>query len=168
MVAAIPALISEKSITLFTKHKVLTEVEIRSRAEVLFESYSKAINIEAKTMIEMANKLYIPAVIKYTTTLANNIVAVKSAVAAADISVQTELLTKTSSLLAQAKAAQVTLTAVVAEAADKEEGHEQANFFRETVVPAMQKLRTPIDELEVIVDKEAWPVPTYGDLLFEI
>lgn len=168
MVAAIPSLISEKSINIFTKHKVLTEVEIRSRAEVLYESYSKAINIEAKTMIEMANKLFIPAVIKYTTTLASNVVAVKSAVASADVSVQTELLTETSSLLAQAKAALINLTKVVAEAALEEEGKEQAVFFREVVVPAMAALRAPIDELEVVVDKEAWPVPTYGDLLFEV
>jgi glutamine synthetase len=168
MVAAIPALTTDKAIDIFTKHKVYSEVELRSRSEIQYELYSKAINIEAKTMVEMANKLFIPAVIKYTTTLANNIVAVKSAVATADVSVQTELLTKTSALLAEAKAALVSLTAVVAKAAETEEGHEQATFFRETVVPAMAALRAPIDALEIIVDKDAWPVPTYGDLLFEV
>ena len=167
MVAAIPALTTDKSIRVFTKHKVFTEVEIRSRAEVLYEAYSKAINIEAKTMIEMASKLYIPAVISYTTELANSIIAVKSAVATADVSVQTELLTMTSTLLTQARAALVKLAAAVSEAA-KGEGKEQANFIREVVVPAMDDLRTPIDELEVIVNKAIWPVPTFGDLLFEI
>ncbi len=168
MVAAIPSITTDKAIKLFTKHKVYSEVELKSRTEILYETYSKAINIEAKTMVEMANKLFIPAIIKYTTTLATNITAVKAAVPTADVSVQTELLTKTSTLLAEAKAALVALQTVITEAASKEEGHEQANFFRDVVFPAMAELRAPIDELELIVDKEAWPVPTYGDLLFEV
>lgn len=168
MVAAVPALVTEKAITVFTKHKVLSEVELKSRAEILYESYSKAINIEAKTMIEMANRLYIPAVIKFTTTLATSINAVKAAVPTADVSVQTELLTKTSKLLASATAALSKLTKEVAAAAEKEEGEEQAEFFRDVVFTTMVELRKPVDELEIIVDKEFWPVPTYGDLLFEV
>ena len=160
-------MVSEKAVKLFGKHNVFSEVELHSRAEIEYEAYSKTINIEAKTMIEMASKLFIPAVIKYATGLAGSINSIKSAVPDADISVQEELLKTTSSLLASAKTALVSLQKVVAEAADKE-GAEQALFFKKVVFPAMSVLRAPIDELELIVDKEMWPVPTYGDLLFEV
>ncbi len=167
LVEAIPTLVSEKSIQLFGKHKVYSEVELHSRAEIEFEAYSKTINIEAKTMIEMANKLYIPAVIKYATGLAGSINAIKAAVPDADVSVQEDLLKETSSLLAKSKAALLSLQEVVAAAAEKE-GGEQALYFKKVVFPAMEVLRTPIDALELIVEKELWPVPTYGDLLFEV
>lgn len=168
MVEAVPALVSEKAITLFDKHHVLTPAELKSRAEVLYESYSKAINIEAKTMIEMANRKFIPAVIKFTTTLANSINAVKTALPTADVSVQTNLLTETSTLLTQAKTALENLTEYTKIASALDEGEEQAKYFREVVFPAMAELRIPIDLLETMVDKEVWPVPTYGDLLFEV
>ncbi len=168
MVEAIPALATEKSIKLFEKHKVFSETELRSRVEINYEAYSKAINIEAKTMVEMASRKFIPAVIKYTTELAGSINAVKAACPDADLSVQTSLLKETSSLLAEAKTALSNLSAAIAEAATKEEGKEEAEFFHFTVCPAMAALRAPIDTLETIVDKELWPVPTYGDLLFEV
>lgn len=167
MVSAVPALVSEKAIKLFDKHHVLTTTELKSRVEVLYESYSKAINIEAKTMIEMASRMFIPAVIKFTTTLANSINAVKTALPTADVSVQTDLLTETSTLLKQAKAALNNLTEYTKTAASIE-GEEQANYFRNVVFPAMDELRAPIDLLETMVDKDVWPVPTYGDLLFEV
>ncbi|WP_310602398.1 glutamine synthetase III family protein, partial [Anaerosporobacter sp.] len=168
MVDAIPSLVSEKSIKMFEKFKVYSEVELHSRAEINYEAYSKTINIEAKTMIEMANKKYIPAVIKAVSALAESINSVKAAVPSADISVQATLLTESSALLAQAKTAVTKLQEVIAEAATKEEGAEQANYFKDVVFQAMANLRSPIDALELIVDKEAWPVPTYGELLFEV
>ena len=168
MVDAVPSLVSEKSIKMFEKFKVFSEVELHSRAEINYEAYSKAINIEAKTMIEMVNKKYIPAVIKAVATLAESINSVKAAVPSADVSVQTTLLTDTSALLAKAKAAVINLQEVVTEAATKEEGAEQATYFKDVVFSAMAELRAPIDALELIIDKEAWPVPTYGELLFEV
>ncbi|HAB60494.1 MAG TPA: glutamine synthetase type III [Lachnospiraceae bacterium] len=168
MVDAVPSLISEKSIKMFEKFKVFSEVELHSRAEINYEAYSKAINIEAKTMIEMVNKKYIPAVIKAVATLAESINSVKAAVPSADVSVQTTLLTDTSALLAKAKAAVINLQEVVTEAATKEEGAEQATYFKDVVFSTMAELRAPIDSLELIIDKEAWPVPTYGELLFEV
>ncbi|QHQ61837.1 glutamine synthetase type III [Anaerocolumna sedimenticola] len=167
MVEAIPCMVTDKAVKIFSKHKVFSEVELHSRAEIEYEAYSKTINIEAKTMIEMANKLYIPAVIKFASSLAASINSIKSAVPDADVSVQESLLKETSSLLANAKTAVSALTSYVAAAAEKE-GAEQALYFRKVVFPAMSSLRTPIDELELIVDKELWPVPTYGDLLFEV
>ncbi len=168
MVDAIPSLVSEKTISLFERQHVLNEVELRARAEIHYELYSKALNIEAKTMIEMASRKYIPAVIRFTKGLADSINSVKSAVPEADVSVQTELLVKTSSLLAEAKAALKDLQACVVEAAGKEEGREAAEYFKDVVFPTMARLRAPIDELEMLVDKEVWPVPTYADLLFEV
>jgi glutamine synthetase len=167
MVEAIPALVTDKSVDLFTKHKVYSATELHSRAEINYEVYSKTINIEAKTMIDMTNKLFIPAVIKFITKLAESINAVKIAVPSADVSVQESLLKDTSVLLATAKSAVGALQSYVKEATELE-GAKQAIYFRNVVFPAMSELRAPIDVLETLVDKELWPVPTYGDLLFEI
>ena len=168
MVEAVPYLVTDKSVKLFERQNVLTKEELESRAEIQYETYSKTINIEAKTMIDMAGKQFIPSVIEYVTSLAESVNSVVAACPDADVTVQKDLLTKTSGLLAQAQGALASLKAIAAEAADKEEGSVQANFFHESVFPAMEALRAPIDELEMIVDEEYWPVPTYGDLLFEV
>ena len=166
MVEAIPALTTEKAVSMFEKFKVFTKAELESRAEIKFESYAKAINIEARTMIDMASKQIIPAIIKYTKDLADTVVAVKEA--GADASVQAELLTEVSGLLAETKKAREALKVVTDQAAAMEEGEDQARFYHFDVVPAMEALRTPVDTLEMIVDKEAWPMPSYGDLIFEV
>ena len=166
MVEAIPALEDEKTIKVFEQFHVFTEAELRSRVEIKYENYAKVINIEAKTMIDMASKQIIPAIIKYTKTLADTVVAVKAA--GADSGVQAEALAEVSVLLKEAKEALATLIKVTDEAATKEEGEEQAKFFKFTVFPAMEALRAPVDKLEMIVDKEAWPMPSYGDLMFEV
>ena len=166
MVEAIPALTTEKAVSMFEKFKVFTKAELESRAEIKFESYAKAINIEARTMIDMASKQIVPAIIKYTKDLADTVVAVKEA--GADASVQAELLTEISGLLAETKKALEALKVVADQAAAMEEGEDQARFYHFDVVPAMEALRTPVDTLEMIVDKEAWPMPSYGDLIFEV
>lgn len=168
MVDAVPELLSEKTITMFEKHHVLSKAELESRAEINYEAYAKAINIEAKTMINMASKKFIPSIIKYTTSLASSINSVRMACAEADITVQTGMLTEISSLLAKSKQALIYLQKVTEEAAEKEEGEERAVFFKDVVVQAMNELRAPIDTLELLVDKEFWPVPSYGDMLFEV
>ena len=166
MVEAIPALTTDKAINMFEKFKVFTKAELESRAEIKFESYAKAINIEARTMIDMASKQIIPAIIKYTKELADTVVAVKEA--GADASVQAELLTEVSGLLAESKKALEALKVVTDQAAAMEEGEDQARFYHSDVVPAMEALRAPVDKLEMIVYKEAWPMPSYGDLIFEV
>ena len=166
MVEAIPALTTDKAINMFEKFKVFTKAELESRAEIKFESYAKSINIEARTMIDMASKQIIPAIIKYTKELADTVVAVKEA--GADASVQAELLTEVSGLLAESKKALEALKVVTDQAAAMEEGEDQARFYHFDVVPAMEALRAPVDKLEMIVDKEAWPMPSYGDLIFEV
>ena len=166
MVEAIPALTTDKAVELFGKFGVFTRAELESRAEIKYENYAKAINIEAKAMIDIAAKQIIPAVVKYTKELADTVLAVKEA--GVDASVQAEMLADISGLLTETKAALKKLEAVTEEAAGKEEGKVQSEFYHFSVVPAMEGLRTPVDELEMIVDKEVWPMPSYGDLLFEV
>ena len=166
MVEAIPAITTEKAVELFERFNVFTKAELESRAEIQYEAYAKAINIEARTMIDMASKQFLPAFIKYTKTLADTVNAVKAA--GVDATVQTETLKEVSALMAETKAALDKLVKVTGEAAAKEEGEVQATYYHTEVVPAMDALRTPVDKLEMIVDKEAWPMPSYGDLIFEV
>ena len=168
MVDAIPSLLYDRTVEMFERLKVYSRTELESRVEIDYEAYAKAINIEAKTMIEMASKRYIPAIIKYTSVIADSINSVKNACPQADVSVQTEILTQVSTLLAQAQKALNALREADEKAATLSEGEEQAQFFKNEVTVAMENLRTPIDALEMIVDKTIWPVPSYGDLLFEV
>ena len=166
MVDAVPALTAPKAIKLFESFGVFTESELRSRAEIKYEAYAKAINIEAKSMIDIASKQIIPAVVSYTTELANSVIAVSEA--GVDSSTQKELLDEVTKYLKEMKAALKKLTEVTEKASDITEGKEQATYFRDVVKVAMDELRAPADKLEMIVDKEFWPFPSYGDLLFEV
>ena len=168
MVDATASLLYPKTIEMFERQHVYTKTELESRAEINYEAYAKAINIEAKTMIHMASKEYIPAIISYVTSLGDSINSISAACAEADLSVQKDLLTTCSSLLAKAQTALYALKDADKKANAMEEGKEQAEFFRDTVFTAMADLRAPFDELEMIVDKEYWPVPSYGDMLFEV
>ena len=166
MVDAVPALTAPKAIKLFESFGVFTESELRSRAEIKYEAYAKAINIEAKSMIDIVSKHIIPAVVSYTTELANSVIAVSEA--GVDSSTQKELLDEVTKYLKEMKAALKKLTEVTEKASDITEGKEQATYFRDVVKVAMDELRAPADKLEMIVDKEFWPFPSYGDLLFEV
>ena len=168
MVDAIPALTTDKAIAAFEKFGVFTKAELFSRSEVQYEAYAKALNIEAKAMIDIAGKQIIPSVIKATTELAGSINEVTAAMPDADVSVQQELLAETSALLGETKIALAKLQEVTAEAATKNTVKEQAEFFKDVVKEAMADLRSPVDKLEMIVDKELWPMPSYGDLIFEV
>ncbi len=168
MVEAIPSLTTEKAVKLYEEFGVFTRAELESRAEVEYEAYSKVINIEAKTMIDMAGKQIIPAVVRYTTQLANSLNSVRTACPEADVSVQAGLLMETSGLLSDMKAALAALVDVADECASMDAGSGQAHAYHDRVVPAMARLRQPADRLEMIVDKELWPFPSYGDLIFEV
>ena len=166
MVDAIPALTTEKTVRLFETFGVFTRTELQSRAEIKYELYSKAVIIEAKTMINMTAKQFIPAVIRYTTLLAESVNQVTAAGCAADV--QKSLLEKTGKLLKEMNEAMEALVIVEKQAVKQAEGAERAVFCKNHVVPAMEALRRPVDELEMIVDKELWPMPSYGDLIFEV
>ena len=168
MVDAIPALLTEKSVKLFEKFRIYDENELHSRAEVMYETYAKIINIEAQTMLHMASKHYIPTVIRYVKELAESVNAVRAACADMDVSVQEDLLRRVSALLKCAGTAHAELSAAVAETRALPNGEAMARSFREKVVPVMRKLRDAVDQLELLVNKAEWPVPTYGDLMFEV
>ena len=166
MVDAIPALVTDKSVQMFERFHVFNEAELHSRAEIKYEAYSKAVNIEALTMIDMAVKQILPAVIEYTGTLSGIIQSLK----AVDVTptVQTELLRDIMSLLNEANAAVRVLRKVTAEASGIQDNEERAHYYHDHVMTAMNDLRQPIDKLEMLVDKEVWPMPSYGDLMFEV
>ena len=166
MIEAAHTLTTEKAVKLFEKFHIFTKVELESREEIIYETYAKTINIEALTMIDMAGKQIIPAVVKYTRSLADTVNAVKEA--GADASMQTELLKEVSRKLAAMQKALTTLKEVEAKASAMENAKEQAFFYKDTVKCVMDELRAPADELEMMVDKEIWPIPTYGELMFEI
>lgn len=168
MVDAEPALIRPEAIAMFERFGVFSKAELEARAEVKLEGYSKTVNIEAKTMIDMAGKQIVPAVIRYTSDLASSLRSVRDACPEADVSVQQGLLMKASRLLAEMQQALDLLIRVNGEAAQVEGVMESARAYHDRVVPAMEALRAPADELEMIVDKDLWPFPSYGDLIFEV
>lgn len=166
MIEAVDTLTTEKSVKLFNKFGIFTEAELESREEILYETYAKTINIEALTMIDMASKQIIPAVIRYTKSLADTVIAVREA--GADASAQTDLLKTVSDKLSAMKAALAKLEEVEAKASVIGNAKEQAFYYKDVVKIAMDELRAPVDEAEMLVDKQVWPVPTYGDLIFEV
>lgn len=168
MVDAIAAYIAPESIEVFERFNVFSRSELESRVEIEYEIYAKTLNIEARAMIDIATKQIIPAVIRYTTVLADSCNAVKAACPDVPVSVQAELLTETSKLLVETKAAMTKLQEVSEIAFAMERGETQARYYRDEVVVAMENLRSPVDKLEMIVDKSMWPMPSYGDLVFEV
>ena len=165
MVDAVPELVKPASVALFAHQGVFTEKELRARADVSYELYAKTINIEALTMIDMAGKDIVPAVVRYTGELARAAREVESL--GVDASVQKELLTRVNVLLRQTGDALADLR-VKQEKAAALTGAEQARYAHDVICPAMEVLRAPVDHLEMIVDGRLWPMPTYGDLLFNV
>lgn len=166
MVEAAGTLTTDKAIRLFEKFGIFTRVELKSREEILYETYAKTINIEALTMINMANKKYIPAVVSYTKSLADTVIAVREA--GADPAVQAELLREVNLQLTAARKALKELETATAQAGAIKNVKTQAFFYKDTVKEAMDALRIPVDALEMLVDKKVWPVPSYGELIFEV
>jgi len=165
-VDAVETLVTPKSVELFEKFHIFTEAELYSRAEILYETYAKTINIEALTMIDMASKQILPAVIRYTKELAQTVLALREA--GADSSVQAEVLSDVSGYLAEAKKALNKLITDQTDAVAMGTGKEQAYFYKDVITVDMAALRAPVDKLEMLVDKEIWPMPTYGELMFEV
>ena len=166
MIEAASTLTSDKAVALFEKFGIYTEAELKSREEIIYETYAKSINIEALTMIDMAGKQIIPAVVKYTKVLADSVNAVKAA--GADATVQTDLLKQVSKKLEAMQKALVKLEKAEAKGSAMTDAKEQAFYYKDTVMFVMAELRKPADELEMIVDKDLWPLPTYGELMFEV
>ena len=161
VVDAIPAYVSDSTVEMFEKLGVMTRRELEARKEIKLDEYAGLINIEARTMVDMAAKLYIPSVISFVNRVASSMSTVKSACPSAETSAQEAILMESSALLAETQKAMEDLKKITDEA-------ETAKDYHEKVLPAMAKLRIPVDKLETIVDREFWPVPTYGELMFEV
>ncbi|MBR4831605.1 MAG: glutamine synthetase III [Butyrivibrio sp.] len=164
-VEAADTLTTKKAIELFEKFGVYTKTELESRKEIIFESYAKTINIEALTMIDMASKQIIPAVMKYAGRVAKDVNEIKAA--GVDASVEVAELKEIQEQLSKMKAALDKLKTSEEKARKIADQREQAFFYKDKVLPIMESLRTPADKLEMLVDKQDWPFPTYADLLFE-
>ena len=168
MVDSIPSLVTEKAVKLFGDFGVYTRSELYARAEIEYEAYAKSVLVEARTMLDMAGKQIIPAVIRYSGDLARSLNEVRTACPEADMSVQTELVLEVSSLLAAMKNAMEEIRKDLEKAETMSDMKERAHFCYDEMVPAMNRLREPADRLEMIVDKEYWPFPSYGDMIFEV
>ncbi len=165
---SVEALRTEKAVRLFESFGVYTRTELESRAEIEYDSYAKTINIEAKTMIDIAGKQIIPAVVNYLTKIAKSLNSVREACPEADVSAQRELILEVSGLLSEMKTALTRLQEEAQAASVIESNKERAYAYLEKVTKAMQALRTPADKLEMLVDRELWPLPSYGDMVFEV
>ena len=168
MVDAIPTLTTDKAKALFTRFGIYTSSELESRAEIMYETYAKVLRIEAQTMVHMAGKHYIPAAVQYTSRLAQAVAAVSAAAGEAAAQVQRALLDRCSGLLGDAYHALEELKVLLEQVDAIESMGDMARAYHDKLVPAMAALRRPVDELELLVDKDIWPVPTYGDLMFEV
>ena len=163
----LPYSLHEKNMKLFTKHKVYTETEMRSRYEILSENYSKVINIEALTMLDMTKKDILPSVSLYAHELSDTIVA-KQACGDVDCSYEQDLLKKVSKLTGTAYKKVAALQDAVLKAKDITDNTELARFSKDSLFAAMSELRITVDELETCVAAEYWPYPSYGELLFSV
>lgn len=166
-VDAIPHFKDEKNIKLFTKHKIFSEVEVVSRTDILLEEYAKTINIEAVTMLHIASKEIIPAVVEYSTDLCESVSLKKSISSALACSCEEGLLADISAQESELYSAVTNLKAVLADVPE-DDALTYATYYKETVIPAMNAVREPADKLELLVGREYWPFPTYGDLLFSV
>ncbi len=163
---ALPCFVSQKAIDLFEEFNVLTEPEIRARYEIKLEKYSKLLNIEARVMIRMARRTYLPAISDYMADLANNISAVKAVMPDEEMKEHMALLKKITRGVSAAGKATRELMRLHDMAEAIEDPQEEANFYANDVIPAMEALRKEIDDLECVVERNYWPVPTYNDILF--
>ena len=165
---AMPAMLSEKNVKMLTSHRIFSPAELHSRYEILLENYSKTVNIEALTMVDMAKKEILPAVEKYTKSLADTLAAKKAAVAGLPCKYETAAVTKLSELSDSIADATDDLEAEIEKFQAIEDVTEAANDIRDVILGKMDSLRAVCDEAETITAKEFWPFPTYSDLLFSV
>ena len=158
----------EKHVALFATHGVMSEVEMRSREEIMYENYAKVINIEAQTMIDMAGREIIPAVNTYLTEVSAGAISKRSVVPTADITAETDIITRLSSLVGKTHATVKALREAGDNAKRQTSVEEMASAFQQKVIPVMQELRVLVDEMETLTAANRWPMPCYGELLFSV
>ena len=167
-VDALPQFIAEKNIKLFTDHKIFTRAEMMSRYEILMETYVKVLNIEALTMIDMVKKDILPSVSKYVEKLSATVISVKSVNHTAACKAETSLIEKLSALNDETYDSVTELEKLLEKAEKVGELLEVASYYRDSVIPCMEKLRKSADTMEENMASNLWPYPSYGDLLFRV
>ena len=165
-VDALPHYVDDKNVKLFERHNVYSKEELQSRRDILLEEYSKTINIEALTMIDMANKDIIPAVCSYIKSLTDTALNKKALSAEIDCTLEIDLVKKLTSLNTCLCKKINNLDSSLLESKNYTDVQENAEYYRDIIKSQMQEIRLVVDELETIVSKEFWPFPTYADLLF--
>lgn len=164
---ALPHYMDEKNVKLFTKYGIYTKEEMQSRCDIILEEYSKAINIEAETMVNMSKKTITPAILKYVKSLSDGI-AVKKSVGITETTVEETLANKLSALVSDMFEKTNELDELIIKAKDVDGLVEQSKYYQSTVLPKMNELRAVSDEIEQNCSKEYWPLPSYGDLLYSV
>ncbi len=167
-VEAIPYFINKMNVELLTSHKIFTESEIHSRYEVFLETYSKIINIEALTMLEMSKKEILPAIGNYTSKIAKGILAKKAVSEDINTTMEKAMLVKVTCLCDMMYKGTEALDDALLKVKECSGALETATYYRDSVVPRMQELRCASDQIETNVAEDVWPFPTYADLLFKV
>ena len=165
---ALPHFVDDKNVALFTEHKVYTEREMHSRLEIQLQNYCALVNIEAKTMIEMAKKEILPAASEYSQVLSDTILSKKAVCESLDCSYETEILTEISTRVSKAYKHLKSLEKALENAKKKTDAATLSVYYKDKVLPIMAKLRGEADGLETLVSEDYWPIPTYGDLMFGV
>ncbi len=163
---ALPCYVSPKSIALFAEFGVLTETEVRSRYEVKLEKYNKIMNIECRVMKRLVRRDYLPAINRYAAKLANGIAAIRGVLPDGDTSFMEDKLRKLVAGAAEISRQLEKLNDLHHASREIADQQERANMNAHEIVPVMDALREAVDSLEIIVEREAWPVPTYNEILF--
>jgi glutamine synthetase len=169
-VGALPALVTRETVALYEKHEVLSRTEVEARYEIRMENYAKTLNIEALAMLEIVRSSIIPACMAHQSDLAN-LIECKNKLGSFffDTSAETHLLNTVSLLTGELLTHQIALEAVLEEAPSKKHDvTELANFYHSRVLPTMSAARKTTDELEKLVAKKHWPLPTYGEILYSV
>ena len=168
-VDAMPTVLDKKNIDLFEKHRIYTEPEIRSRYEIQLDAYSKTINIEALTMVEMTKRQILPAVNRYVSRLAEAVTYKLTANPLLANSMEKDLLKKLSDLEDKAYVQVNELKKLIDKAPSYDSDKLKcAAYYKDKIIPAMNKLREYCDEMEINTASDVWPFPTYGDILFSV
>jgi glutamine synthetase len=162
-VDALPQLVTKDAITLLDKYKILNEREVHARYEVFLENYNKTINVEGQLMVLMTNRYIVPAALEYQKRIGQSVTAVRQA--GSSSAQGKKLLSQYTKLTDQFKA-QADVLAAALEHSGSGSAEKHAKYMRDKVVPAMAKLRTIGDEIEVLTPHEIWPLPTYREMLF--
>ena len=163
---ALPLYLQEKNIKLFSQHGVYSATEMKARSDILLEEYANVLKIEARTMLDMTQKEILPAAFKYVAVVATSLTQVRATMMGLECRCQSENLRHLQESIDKIHREMGSLRQILEDTKGSDDLTATANFYTTWIIPAMEGLRQAVDELEMIMGKEYWPMPTYGDLMF--